>query len=451
MSCLRRFWVGVLLSSIVLVAAEPTSAQSISSTLPADTLRRSLTEDLVDHWYPRAIDSLHGGYLSDFSHDWAPTSPQNKFIVTQARHVWATAELHQAIPRPDSLYLRTAHHGVRFLRETMWDDTHGGFFSLVNRQGDVQSGSGSFTDTKTAYGTAFAVYGLANFFSATGDSSALRLAQEAFRWLDENAHDDTYGGYFRNLRVDGRPYREGYDANTPPKNQNSTIHLLEAFTTLYEVAPQTAGLRERLRELLVITRDTMTTDRGSLQLFFERDWTPVSYRDSAMAVREAHYNLDHVSFGHDVETAFLMLDAAEALGMDPVPTLTVGKRMVDHALRHGWDGEDGGLYDGGLVVGTDSVQIVRSSKSWWGQVEALHTFLLMEEHFPEDAQQYGETARMQWRYINRYLIDHTHGGWYVSGVDETPDARTAPKGNIWKGIYHNVRGLLESIELLRHE
>jgi mannobiose 2-epimerase len=446
----RRVRSGALIAALLvaLLPALPGRAQIASPDAFADTLRRSLDEDLLAHWYPRALDSVHGGYLSDFAHDWTPAGPQDKFIVTQARHVWTTARLHQVRPRPDSLYLRAARHGVGFLRDAMWDETHGGFHSLVSRSGAVQQGDGPYTATKTAYGQAFAIYGLAQYAAATGDPAARRFAQRAFRWLDAHAHDEVHGGYFRNLQPDGTPYRTGVDAETPPKGQNSTIHLLEAFTTLYQVAPDTPALRDRLLELLTLTRDTMTTERGTLRLFFARDWTPISYRDSAMAVREAHYALDHVSFGHDVETAFLMLEAAEALGRDPAPTLSVGARMVDHALRHGWDRTTGGLYDGGLVVGPDSVRVVRRTKAWWAQAEALHTFALWAERRPDAAPDYAAKARATWRYIDRFLIDPEHGGWYRSGLDTAPDARTAPKGSIWKGTYHTARALLRTAALL---
>ncbi len=446
----RRLRSGVFVAAVLvaLLIVLPGRAQISTPDAFADTLRRSLEKDLLAHWYPRAVDSVHGGYLSDFAHDWTPAGPQDKFIVTQARHVWTTARLHEAQPRPDSLYRRAARHGVTFLREAMWDDTHGGFHSLVSRTGAVQAGDGPYTAAKTAYGQAFAIYGLAEYAAATGDPEARRFAQRAFRWLDDHAHDDEHGGYFRHLRPDGTPYRTGYDARTPPKNQNSTIHLLEAVTRLYQVAPDTPGLRDRLAELLVLTRDTMTTDRGTLRLFFRRDWSPISYRDSAEATREAHYDLDHVSFGHDVETAFLMLEAVEALGRNSARTLTVSTRMVDHALRHGWDRTTGGLYDGGFVVGPDSVRIVRRTKAWWAQAEALHTFALMEERRPDAAQDYGAKARATWRYIDRFLIDPDHGGWYRSGLDTAPEARTAPKGSIWKGTYHTARALLRTIALL---
>ena len=449
----RRASLGLFLLAAVLIgcSSNPGQQSQLTRQAFADTLRESLQQDLLVPWYPRVIDSTHGGYLSHFSHDWAPLEPQNKFIVTQARHVWTLSQVHEALPREDSLYLRGARHGVDFLHDTMWDEKQGGVHSLVNRQGEVQADANSFTGIKTAYGHAFAIYGLASHYAATGDTSALALAQRTFRWLDEHAHDDEHGGYFQSMRPDGTPYTGWFDDTTPPKDQNSTIHLLEAFTALYEVAPETPRLRDRLQELLVITRDTMVRERGSLRRFFERDWTPISYRDSSLAVRDEHYYLDHMSFGHDVETAFLMLEAAKALGQDPAPTLTVGKRMVDHALEYGWDGEEGGLHDGGFLMGADSVQIARASKSWWAQAEALHTFLLMENRFPDDPHDYGSKARETWQYIDQHLIDHEHGGWFVSGLDESPDARTEPKATIWKGTYHNARALLKSVELLAEE
>lgn len=439
---------GILVLVGLLVGCSTTSQREDPSRALADTLEQSLYRDLLPHWYPRVIDSTHGGYLSHFSYDWKRLDPQDKFVVTQARHVWTTAQMHEAAPRDDSLYLRVARHGVRYLADHLWDPDHGGFHSMVDRSGVVQTEGDAFTGTKNAYGQAFAIYGLAGFYGATGDTSALKLAQRTFRWLDENAHDDEHGGYFRALRRDGRPYANGYQGE-PSKGQNSTIHLLEAFTALYEVAPETPRLRERLQELLVLTRDTMTSARGSLRLFFTRDWRPVSFRDSSMTVREKNYSLDHRSFGHDVETAYLMLEATEALGQDPGSTLTVGKRMVDHALQYGWDNTNGGLYDGGFVVGPDSVAIIRSTKAWWSQAEALHTFLVMEERFPADERNYGAKARATWRYIDEYLIDHEHGGWYVSGVDQSPNARTEPKATIWKGTYHNTRALLQGTEVLR--
>jgi mannan endo-1,4-beta-mannosidase len=261
---------------------------------------------------------------------------------------------------------------------------------------------------------------------------------------------------------DGIPFMEGYlpprsenrfqdgYINVPPKDQNSSIHLLESFTELYKVWPDST-LKERLSSMLRLIRDVITTDKGYLTLFFRRDWTPISYRDSAVTVRERNYGSDHVSFGHDVETAYLMLEASEALGMKKdTTTLRIGKKMVDHALRNGWDNELGGIYDGGYYLpGKEHPVIVINTKEWWSQVEALNAFLMMAEIFPQDELRYYEKFCKQWSYCKQYLIDYEHGGWYFGGVDIVPNMKYAPKGSIWKGNYHTSRGLINCINMLK--
>lgn len=407
----------------------------------ADTIRASLREELLEPWYPRAVDTVYGGFLSNLAHDWTPAERQDKFIVTQARHVWMTARAAGYFPEQREAYLAMARQGVDFLREHLWDDEHGGFHALVSREGRLLQGSDPFTQGKTAYGNAFGIYGLAAYYAASGDTAALHFAQRAFRWLDEHAHDPRHGGYYQFVERDGTPRRTGWGPH-PAKDQNSSIHLLEAFTELYHVWPDSV-LRDRLAEMLTIVRDTIVVEPGTLQLFSHEDWTPLSFRDSSEAARRANLGLDHVSFGHDVETAFLMLEAAEALGLDPAPTLAAGKRMVDHALAHGWDDAVGGFFDGGLYVeGREAPEIVLEEKAWWSQAEGLNTLLLLADHYPDDERRYYARFEEMWAYIDAYLVDHEHGGWYVGGLDRDPELREAPKGSIWKAAYHDGRALM---------
>ena len=148
-----------------------------------------------------------------------------------------------------------------------------------------------------------------------------------------------------------------------------------------------------------------------------------------MHVRSMNFEFDHVSFGHDVETAYLMLEASEALGIkNDSTTLRIAKKMVDHALRFGWDKERGGLFDGGYYYpGEKNATIVRNTKEWWSQVEALNSFLMMSEIFPQDAQQYYKKFCIQWNYCKNYVIDHEYGGWYWGGTDIVPRLKYSPK------------------------
>ncbi|QMU30015.1 AGE family epimerase/isomerase [Adhaeribacter radiodurans] len=408
----------------------------------AAAIDKSIRTEMLNKWYPRAIDKQYGGFLSTFTYDWKQAPEQDKFIVTQARHIWSNARASQFYPTVE-YYKAGGKHGFTFLRDVMWDKTYGGFYALVDRQGKVKENP---TEPKNAYGNAFGIYALATYYMASGDTAALNLAKKTFLWLEKHSHDPKFKGYYQALERDGTPIQRHSKLPSTSevgyKDQNSSIHILEALTELYQVWPDPL-VRERLQEMLVLIRDTITTPKGYLILFLKPDWQPISYRDSSAVAQEKHRGLDHVSFGHDVETAYLMLEASHVLGLKEDPkTMTVAKRMIDHALANGWDAKAGGFYDEGYYFkDKPGITIVKGGKNWWAQAEGLNTLLLMADHFPNDKMQYYQKFLQQWKYINAYLIDHEHGDWYPGGIDKEPEQKTALKGQIWKGNYHQFRAL----------
>jgi mannobiose 2-epimerase len=418
----------------------------------AEEMDRSLKYELLEAWYPISIDTLYGGFLSDFTYDWKPSGPQNKMLVAQARHLWTASEA--AIFYNDDRYRKIARHAYLFLRDRMADKEYGGFYMLLNREG--QLAGGSFGDIKITYGNAFALYALSAYYGMSADTSALRLARETFIWLDKYAHDPGFGGYYSILGRDGSRINTG-DGNagkinwvkTDWKDQNTSIHILEAFTELYKVWPDSL-LRERLFEMLVLIRDTITSNRGSLTLFLQEDWTPVSFRDSSEAVRKSNYYFDHISFGHDVETAYLLSEASQILGIEnDTVTDMITKRIVDHALKNGWDNKRGGFYDAGYCFSDDGpVTVINDAKVWWTQAEGLNALLLMSGLYPAESRYYSAFMK-QWEYIDKYLIDHEHGGWFEEGLDNSPDKIRAPKGYDWMINYHNARALMNCIQMLK--
>ncbi|MEK6781893.1 MAG: AGE family epimerase/isomerase [Bacteroidota bacterium] len=436
----------VILSTLFIYAC---SSPRTERSKIAEAMEKSIQTELLNKWYPQSMDTIFGGFLSTYTYDWKLTGEQDKMIVTQARHTWVNAEASQLYPDIPH-YKTSALHGFKFLRDVMWDKTFGGFYTLVDRQGNVKD----IDNGKVAYGNAFGIYALASYYEALGDTAAIHLAQKAFLWLEKHSHDPVHKGYFQHLKREGTPILRAdiikSTAETGFKDQNSSIHLLEAFTELYHVWPDSL-LRVRLEEMLVLIRDTITTEKGYLTLFFKPDWTTISYRDSSEALIQEHHNLDHVSFGHDVETAYLMLEASHALGIkDDTTTLKVAKKMVDHALQNGWDNAVGGFYDEGYYFkGVEGISIIRDTKNWWAQAEGLNTLLLMADYFPDDEMNYFNKFQMLWEYADTYLIDHQYGDWYAGGIDKEPFQKTALKGHIWKATYHHFRSLSNCVKQLK--
>ncbi|MCW5515796.1 AGE family epimerase/isomerase [Muriicola sp. Z0-33] len=430
-----------ILSIILIACSSRTAEQKAANAALISQFDAAITQNLLQKWYPLVIDYEYGGFYSDINKDFTVGERQDKMIVSQARHIWTTAKAAELFGSTTD-YMQYARHGFKFLRDQMWDSINGGFFNLVSREGLPLPVT---EEPKTAYGNAFAIYGLSAYYKASKDPEALDYAKKTFYWLETHSHDTINKGYFQSLSLDGSPVQrtDDFPSNSTIgyKDQNSSIHLLEAFTSLYQVWPDEL-LAKRLKELLMLIRDTITTEKGYMHLFFTKDWKPISFKDSTDITIKKHYYLDHVSFGHDVETAFLLLEAADALGEQHSITLEKGKRMVDHALETGWDNELGGFYDGGYYFkGKDEITIVNDNKNWWTQAEGLNSLLLFSQYYPEDPKKYRARFDQLWEYTNTYLLDDVNGGWYEWGTDKRPQAQEGLKGHIWKATYHNYRSL----------
>lgn len=453
---IHRYFTGiiVLYFSITLFSCNPPEKIVSGSSYAAmsDTLEKSLNEEIINVWYPRIIDSTYGGYFTNFSYDWDKLPHQEKSIVYTARHVWTTSMLYQQYPDRKE-FLTYAAQGFEFMKKHLWDDTYGGYYIVVGQDG---SQIDSLGDEKRIYGQAFAIYGLSKYYEVSKNEEVLEWTKKSFQWIEEKAHDPVNGGYYEDLLRQGAPLlaadtlsiqlndrlMRGY------KDFNSSIHILEALTTLYHVWPDNL-VRQRLEEMFHVVRDTMVTEPGFLQLYFEPDWTHVTGSMQEGNDQRNSWFFDHVTFGHDIETAYLLYEAAEALEMYDEETASICKMLVDHTIRKGWDEENGGFFERGLYVTPDSLKIIDDHKSWWSQVEALNSLLLMHDLYPEADIDYYTYFLRQWLYIDQYLIDHAYGGWYGGGLDTNPEIKNAQKAHNWKTAYHNGRGMVNCINRLR--
>ncbi len=443
----------LLIPAVLASCEKPVKEVPRYDYLPmAATLEKSLFNDIMDHWYPLILDSAAGGYLSGFTHTWEMTDAQTKSIVYEARHVWTTSYVYKNYPERAE-YLEYADHGFQFMKDHLWDSQHGGYFIDVSRQGEPLP---STMDEKRIYGNAFAIYALAQYYEVSQKEEVLEWAKKSFQWIEEHAHDPVNGGYFEFLMRDGTPILEDDAIAVQQRDRltkgykdfNSSIHILEALTTLYLVWPDEL-VKERLEEMFLIIRDVMVAEPGYLKLYFHPDWTPVLSEELDEKAGENLWFTDHVTFGHDIETAFLLYEAAEALDSYDEKTQKICKKLVDHTIIKGWDNEYGGFFEKGKYIDGDSLTIIDHHKSWWTEVEGFNSLLLMHALYPEDDMDYYGYFLDQWEYLHTYMIDHEYGGWYNSGLDTNPKSRTAAKAHNWKTTYHNGRGMINCVNRLR--
>jgi cellobiose epimerase len=437
---------GVLTLSIIAQTAAPVRGQdgnAASGRTEWESVRQKvddlLRRELTQHWYPHAVDRGRGGFHQSMARDWSLGPDENAFLVFQARMTWTAAAFARYSPAHHDEFVQYARHGVAFLDQVMRDREHGGFHWIVDAQGRVDPRLG---DEKHVYGTAFAVYAASTVRAVTGDELALKVAKDAFDWLEQHAHDSRHGGYFEATSREGTPILS-WRADAPLarrtdrlgvyygfKSMNSHIHLLEALTELSRVDRRPI-VRERLRETFHVVRDRIAVEPGALNLYLTSDWRAVPAHDS---------------FGHDVETAYLLIEAAEALDVADDPgTWQVPRMLVDHALDWGWDDEHGGFYDKGESFNGEAFD---RKKVWWTQAEGLNALLLMHVKFKASTDRYGKAFLKQWSFIENHMIDPLHAGWYAETTREGKLIGDGAKANQWKANYHTARALMNVARML---
>src|SRR4051794_14321571 len=198
---------------VALVAPSPTFAQGIGAAEARD-LRARIEANLVDEltrlWYPRSLDP-DGAFHQTYARDWSAIRDENRFLVYQSRMIWTAAAFARHSPAHREAFSGHARRGVAYLDRSMRDGPSGGFHWVVGLDG---KGSPALGDEKHVYGTAFALYAASAAYETTHDETALRVARDAFEWLERQAHDDQQGGYFEAISRDGKPVI-AYDPSAP--------------------------------------------------------------------------------------------------------------------------------------------------------------------------------------------------------------------------------------------
>jgi mannobiose 2-epimerase len=403
----------------------------------ADEMDVYLWEHVLRPRFPRCIDQERGGYHVNYARDWSLLEDEGRFVVYEARVMWTAAEVARRRPDSRAEYLPYARHGLRALADQVWDREHGGFHTFLDPSGQPVR-TGRFRN-RPVYAQAFVIYGLAAVHAATGDDEPLELARHAWRWIEEHYRDDLGPGYCSAVQPDGRPLPareheapeelDSIDGPATHRTMNDHIHLLEAYAELLRSWPD-AELRGHTEELLRFVRDRLFVEPGCLHLALRPDGRVVP---------------TPVSFGHDVETAFLLLEAEEALGREPEPaTARAARMLVDHALARGFDQASGQLFEYGSAYGPP----VDRSIEWWAQFEAVNAFLLMHQLYGQGTDRYWTAFAMAWAVCRDTLTDRQYPGVFP-GIDSGGEVLRDAKSHLWFASYHTARTLLLSADRLR--
>jgi mannobiose 2-epimerase len=384
--------------------------------------REELTSKIMPYWL-ETLDLEQGGYrLADDGQ--GRRQATEKQLVSQARMIWTFSLVHRSgFSSNRRNYLNAAAHGYRFLSQSMFDTRNGGYFWKTDLAGKP------LNDCKFLYGQAFVVYALVEYYRASGEREALQRAFDLYRAIQRHLHDPEHDGWFEHAESDWRLLNPGDRRNEVEvvgyKSANAHLHWMEALTELYDVTRDPA-VKKSLQEALRLNMKYFYPKKAGTSAFHRQpDWKPVT--DPASA---------GLSYGHNVEFAWLMVRAEQTLGRKP--SWKHFQAHLDHALQYGYDHQLGGLYNRGV----DDQPATDTAKIWWVQAEMLAALTDALSHRPNPA--YSTALQQLVHFVRTCQADPRDGIWFDTVSATGQPVRTA-KAHGWKANYHDVRAIAKFI------
>ncbi|HTV25052.1 MAG TPA: AGE family epimerase/isomerase, partial [Polyangiaceae bacterium] len=376
--------------------------QGLSSRLAA------LAERTMEFWIEHGPDSTFGGFYATLDRAGNPVAPDNKGLVQQARYLWTLATWYERRD-PSPAIEALAQRQYEFLSEHFVDAADGAFVLTVSRDGTrVVDGR------KQMYAESFALYALATYGRVFDVPEAIELALARFESIDITRHDPVYGGY--DQRND-----PGFKSAGAEKDTNTHLHLMEAYTALYE-ATGDALVGERLEELTELIADTLRQDADYVHSEFLLDWTP--------------FGAPVVSYGHDLETSWLLLEAGRVLGRSNDAGLRASAYLIaETSATGGFDATRGGFFEVGVPGGAAT----DFDKVWWVQFEALAGLWWDYAIGGVPARLDQLEATLGWIEASE---DSPIGEWFATTNADGSASGSSNKADEYKESYHPVRSLV---------
>ena len=397
-----------------------------------------LVKELLPFWTTRMRDDASGGYLTHFDRDGKDSGEDEKSLIAQTRCLYTMSSAHRA-GYGNGQCEELARHGADFLLNKMWDREHGGFYWMMDRKGDVK------IDQKIIYGQSFAIYALSEYTLATGDRRGIEYAEKTFDLIQKYCVDSMYGGYWEMFRRDWTlkgPGSQGGDRKTLDVH----MHLMEAFTTLYECTRLEVHRRKLLEDIdLLIYRIIHPVYKTGIPQFYKNwDVAPqikfdiIWGWDRFSAEGQKGNATDNTCYGHNAEFAWLLLHALEILGIAPELHSDLFRIIYQHTVNNGIDTEFGGVY----VEGPHSGGVYDREKEFWQQAEVLTGLLDAVILFGD--QKYWDAYKNVHRFVFDKMINKGVGEWYPL-MSRRGEPIWTHMGHSWKINYHTVRSMIQSI------
>lgn len=377
-------------------------------------------QNILNYWHHFTVDHQYGGFAGKVGNNNTADLSSDKGAVLNARILWSFSAA--CNDHPDHTWLEMSDRAFDYITDHFIDHEFGGVYWTVDHTGRP-------ADTKKqVYAIAFTIYAFSEYYAASGSAAAKEYAVSLYKDLVKYSYDTVNGGYFEAFSREWKDLPDlrlsEKDANEK-KTMNTHLHVLEAFTNLYRIWPD-EGLKAKIIGLLDDFHIRITDpDSGCMTLFFDEEWN----RRSAV-----------ISYGHDIEASWLILEAAEITGEEDwiARSKELAVRMAQSCLS-GLDA-DGSLW---YENDQENHHLIKE-KHWWVQAEAMVGFFNAWQLTGDE--EFLKISIRNWNYVKNNILDKDNGEWFWGRLENGELMPGEDKAGLWKCPYHNSRACLEIVK-----
>jgi mannobiose 2-epimerase len=339
-----------------------------------------------------------------------------------SRILWTFSSSYQITKKEN--HKEIAKRAFEYLLKYFYDPEFNGLFWSINADKTPK-------DTKNQiYALAFAIYGLSEYYVISQDQKALETAVNLYKSIQKYSYDPVNKGYLEAFTRDWQPIEDlrlsDKDANEK-KTMNTHLHIIEAYANLFKVWKDETLKKDSIELLETIEKHFINTETGHLRLFFDENWIEKP---------------DVISYGHDIEAAWLLLQCAEVLEeKNLIASYKKHAVQIAEVTKEGLD-TDGGLW---YEFEPKENELI-AEKHWWVQAEALIGFY--NAYQLTGNEEYLKIVFENWNFIKKHILDHKNGEWFW-GIHKDYSLIEKDKAGFWKCPYHNSRACLELINRIK--
>jgi len=376
---------------------------------------------IKSYWATYSVDEKHGGFVGQRDHGNKLVPQAKKGVILNTRILWSFSAL--ADFYDDNKTKELAKRAFDYLNDFFRDEQYGGVYWELNAEGIPVNRK------KQVYAQAFAIYGLSQYYLISEEKKAKEWAIALFELLEKNAFDSKKGGYTEAFQENWsvvEDMRLSDKDQNGAKTMNTHLHVLESYTLLYTIYPE-ARLKIALEKLIDLFLNRFLTKTGHFHLFFDENWQLMS---------------NIVSYGHDIEAAWLLIEAAEVTENAELlqKTEKMALKVAKTFLKEGYVRGKGVLNE--LDKSNNQLD---NDRHWWPQAEAMVGLLYAHKIVPDP--ECTDAILDIWNFTKTHIIDHKNGEWFFR-IDEHNEPYTQEdKLGMWKCPYHNARALLKLLNI----